>query len=82
MSSRRSLVIFCVVECLHVCGSGSHSSYVASGLFLQGSLSSGLFQQGSLSVHASLQTGGCGTDHSFILLGVLQDDSVQTRSPG
>ena len=26
MSSRRSLVIFCIVECLHVCGSRSHSS--------------------------------------------------------
>ena len=34
---RQSLVIFHVVECLYICGSDSHSSYVASGLFLKGS---------------------------------------------
>jgi len=36
---RQSLVSFRIEECLHICGSGSHSSYVASELFLQDSLS-------------------------------------------
>jgi len=86
----QSLVIFRVVECLHVCGSGSHSSYLTSGLFLLDSQSSGLFQQGSLSVHTSLgyfctlmlyswylsKLVGVAQITLFILLGVLPDDSV------
>ena len=79
---RQSLVIFRVVECLHVRGSGSHSSYIymARGLLLQvhpfpGFLCTLLLYSWSLS-----KLVGMAQISLFILLGVLPDDSVHTRS--